>query len=113
MRLVVASSATCLAPSSQNSKCERSPSGSGQAQPGQSTPSFWFNCKSVRVPRPTPISANAYFVAMSAAVTPPATLLIGLTSGGADSSGGCASGTLELFAGEPEPTSAESVCCSL
>src|ERR1051326_6167246 len=37
-RLVVASSATCLAPFSQNSKCDRCLSGSGHAQPGQSMP---------------------------------------------------------------------------
>jgi hypothetical protein len=40
---VVASSAIAFAPFSQYSpKVERSSSGSGQAQPGQSTPFFWL-----------------------------------------------------------------------
>src|SRR5437762_1651431 len=51
------------------------------------------------------LSIRRRFMAL---VTPPATLLIGLISGGADSSGDCG-----FAPSEPEPTSAESVCFSL
>ena len=58
-RFVVASSATCLAPFSQNSKCERSPSGSGQAQPGQSNPSVLIQLQQRAHSARTPISFQA------------------------------------------------------
>ncbi|MCO4695003.1 hypothetical protein LRR80_01051 [Streptomyces sp. RO-S4] len=53
-RRSVASSATAFAPFSQNSALCRC-SGSGQAQPGQSKPSFWFTLSSVSAVRLTPI----------------------------------------------------------
>src|SRR5260370_18186730 len=66
MRLVVASSATALAPFSQNSAtCRLSPS--GHAHPGQSIPSFWFTFSSVSAVRLTPI---CWYDCFSAAVTP-------------------------------------------
>ena len=52
-RATVASSATALAPFSQNSNREVV-GGSGQAQPGQSKPSGWLSCSSVRAPRRRP-----------------------------------------------------------
>ena len=54
--LRVASEASALAPFSQNSANERSPSGSGQAQLGQSKPPAWFISSSPRVPRNGPAS---------------------------------------------------------
>ena len=52
----VASSATALAPFSQNSKCDRCPAaGSGQAQPGQSNPSVWLTRNRVSALRRRPI----------------------------------------------------------
>src|SRR5215213_1971624 len=71
-RFVVASSATCFAPFSQNSKCERSRSGSGQAQPGQSTPPVWFTFRRVRTPRTSPISSEIVLTAVIIAGAPPA-----------------------------------------
>ena len=51
----VASSATALAPFSQNSAvCRCSGAGSGQAQPGQSKPSTWLSLRSVRWPGARP-----------------------------------------------------------
>lgn len=53
-RRSVASSATAFAPFSQNSAvCRLSPS--GQAQPGQSKPSFWLTLRRVCAVRRTPI----------------------------------------------------------
>jgi hypothetical protein len=52
-RREVASQATALAPFSQNSKSDRCSGGSGQAQPGQSKPSFWFSAIRARAPRTT------------------------------------------------------------
>src|SRR5258708_34875191 len=66
MRLVVASSATALAPFSQNSATCRLPP-SGHAHPGQSNPSFWFTFSSVSAVRLTPI---CWYDCFSAAVTP-------------------------------------------
>jgi hypothetical protein len=76
-RFVVASSATCFAPFSQNSKCVRSPSGSGHAQPGQSKPPFWLMRVSVRSVRAAPISAHECFNADTMAGKPPAVSLAG------------------------------------
>ena len=60
----MASSATALAPFSQNSACERwSPS--GQAHPGQSNPSTWLTWRSTAIDRRTPIWCTA--------IRPPAT----------------------------------------
>ncbi len=56
MRARVASLATALAPFSQNSAVLRSSSGSGQAQLGQSKPSFWLSVSSVFRLRVTPMS---------------------------------------------------------
>src|SRR5215212_4559665 len=88
--LVVASSATAFAPFSQNSACERSPSGSGQAQPGQSKPSFWLTFRSVRVPRTRPISRAACFIEDHTAASPPEVSDAPSNSPPVNSSGGCA-----------------------
>src|SRR5258705_9512323 len=96
-RLVVASSATCLAPFSQNSKWERLPSGSGQAQPGQSTPPGWFICSSVRAPRINPISDQLLLSVEIIAGMPPAVLLIESISTDDFSSGGCAEDSVGFF----------------
>src|SRR5688572_14499767 len=80
MRLVVASSATCLAPFSQNSKCERSRSGSGQAQPGQSTPPGWLIFNRVRTPRISPISDETVFSVAFIAGSPPAAFGVSTSS---------------------------------
>ena len=77
MRRGVASSATALAPFSQNSACERSP-GSGQAQPGQSKPSVWLTLSSVRAPRRTPICPSAYRSPHVTPGTPAATVFGGV-----------------------------------
>src|SRR6185503_19607580 len=98
-RFLVASSATCLAPFSQNSACERSPSGSGQAHPGQSNPVFWLSFSNVRTPRVTPISFQAAFAVATIEGIPPATLLTGRIWTRVRSSGGWAPGGDVLVSG--------------
>ena len=72
-RSVVASSATALAPFSQNSAVCRSPgAGSGQAQDMQSNPSVWLRWRSVRIVRRTPIWRTARFSATATAFAPAA-----------------------------------------
>jgi hypothetical protein len=73
IRSRVASSATALAPFSQNSaRCRCSGSGSGQAQLMQSNPSGWFRRSSVRPVRTGPIWVTARFIATPTAVRPAA-----------------------------------------
>jgi hypothetical protein len=78
MRRSVASSATAFAPFSQNSAMWRL-SSSGQAQPGQSKPSFWFTRRRVCTDRATPICSFAICSACSTAGTPTDTRLVGVT----------------------------------
>lgn len=79
-RRSVASSATALAPFSQNSAvCRLSPS--GQAQPGQSKPSFWLTLRSVRAVRATPICCWAIRRVCPIAGRPAAACLGGVTCG--------------------------------
>ena len=69
----VASSATALAPFSQNSAvCRCSGSGSGQAQLMQSKPSVWFSLSNVRAERFTPMCDTARWRATRTPVTPAA-----------------------------------------
>ena len=72
-RAFVASSATALAPFSQNSATCRCPtSGSGQAQLMQSKPSAWFSLSSVCAVRFGPIWVRARFIDTATAVGPAA-----------------------------------------
>ena len=72
-RALVASSATALAPFSQNSAvCRWSGSGSGQAQDMQSKPSVWLSLSSVFAVRAGPIWLSARFIETATAVTPAA-----------------------------------------
>ena len=69
----VASSATALAPFSQNSATCRWPtSGSGQAQLMQSKPSAWFSFSRVCAVRLAPIWDSARFIDTATAVGPAA-----------------------------------------
>ena len=75
-RVVVASSATALAPFSQNSAVCRCPtSGSGHAQLMQSKPTSWFSLSSVRAVRFGPIRSSDRFSATATPVTPAASSL--------------------------------------
>src|SRR5688572_30984854 len=104
-RRVVASSATAFAPFSQNSKCERSPSGSGHAQPGQSKPSFWLTLRSVRAPRTTPASEATCFNEDHTAASPPDTPCAPSKPPPVNSSGGCARTRERLADDAPSLTS--------
>ena len=78
MALAVASSATALAPFSQYSPIPlRSSSGSGQAQLGQSNPSFVFSLLSAFKPRKIPASPKTYCMLLITAGTPAATFFKG------------------------------------
>ena len=71
IRASVVSSATALAPFSQKSAilCVAE---SGQAQPGQSKPCFWFSRSSVRAPLTTPTWSLSFDRERSTAGTPAA-----------------------------------------
>ena len=70
-RALVASSATALAPFSQNSAVCRCPtSGSGQAQLMQSKPSAWLSLSRVCAVRFGPIRSTERFIETATAVTP-------------------------------------------
>ena len=70
---LVPSSATALAPFSQNSAVCRCPgSGSGHAHPGQSNPSTWLSFNRLRVARRTPIDRTARSIDTATAGTPAA-----------------------------------------
>src|SRR5215217_5471219 len=71
----VFSSATALAPFSQNSAALRFLSDSGHAQPGQSNPPRWFNRSSDCAVRVTPAWATARSNATITALTPAASVL--------------------------------------
>ena len=80
-RALVASSATALAPFSQNSAVCRCPtSGSGQAQLMQSKPSAWLSLSSVRADRAGPIRSMLRLSATATPVTPAALSLARWTS---------------------------------
>src|SRR5260221_13619469 len=75
--LTVASSATALAPFSQYSAMpDRSSSGSGQAQLGQSYPPFLLRCHKAVKPRTAPASPNTCLPADKTARMPTAAFLI-------------------------------------
>ena len=75
-RSVVASSATALAPFSQNSAVWRcSGSGSGHAHPWQSNPSTWLSRSRVRAVRVAPIWSRDRFIDTAIAGSPTATSL--------------------------------------
>ena len=85
-RRVVASSATALAPFSQNSAVCRCPtSGSGQAQLMQSKPSAWLSRSSVRALRTGPIRSTLRLRATATPVTPAAASLASCTRSSAAS----------------------------
>ena len=77
---LVASSATALAPFSQNSAGRRPPGASGQAQPGQSKPCRWFSRASVAAVRTGPICSSPRLSDTMTALTPAASVLAPLTS---------------------------------
>ena len=78
MALVVASSATALAPFSQYSPSPlRSSSGSGQAQLGQSNPSFVLSLLSAFSPRAIPASPKTCCRLLNIAGTPAAAFFCG------------------------------------
>ncbi len=79
-RRSVASSATAFAPFSQNSATCRL-SSSGQAQPGQSKPSFWLTLSRVRAVRPRPICSRAIRRVCPMAGRPAAACCGGVTCG--------------------------------
>ena len=76
----VLSSATALAPFSQNSAVLRFLSDSGHAQPGQSNPPRWFSRSSEWAVRDTPAWATARSSATITALTPAACFFGGWTS---------------------------------
>ena len=71
-RVLVASLAMAFAPFSQNSASLRSSSGSGQAQLGQSKPSFWLTFERVLRLRLTPMSRTPRCVVSQIDAKPPA-----------------------------------------
>ncbi len=75
----VASSATALAPFSQNSASLRPPGSSGQAHPGQSKPSRWLIFAHVAAVRTAPIWARLRRSDTRTAGIPAAAVLGGLT----------------------------------
>ena len=81
----VVSSATALAPFSQNSAGRRRPAGSGQAQPGQSKPPLWFSRLRACAVRRIPACEMPRFSATVTAGIPAAWCLGGLTARSASS----------------------------
>ena len=86
MRSGVASSATALAPFSQNSKACRPVSGLGHAHDWQSKPSAWLTCSSNPAPRTTPVAPSNSAV-LATAFGPAAARLAAPSRGGAGSGG--------------------------
>ncbi len=86
-RRSVASSATAFAPFSQNSAVCRLP-GSGQAQPGQSKPSFWLTRIRVSAVRLIPIWVTLVVSPCTTPGIPAALVFGGLTRSSASSGGG-------------------------
>jgi len=93
IRLRIASLATALAPFSQNSAVLRSSSGSGQAQLGQSNPSFWLSVSRVLKLRETPMSRPPRRTVSQIELRPAALRSRLPVSGGRASGGGSAPAT--------------------
>lgn len=97
----VFSSATALAPFSQNSATLRFLSDSGHAQPGQSKPPRWFRRSSDCAVRVTPACATARSSATITALTPAASVLGLWTSRLASLMSATGAGCLPNFTGLP------------
>ena len=95
----VVSSATALAPFSQNSAGRRRPAGSGQAQPGQSKPPLWLSLLRACAVRRIPACEMPRFSATVTAGIPAAWCFGGLTARSASSISvtGAASGVIRLM----------------
>nr|AIE92251.1 hypothetical protein [uncultured marine group II/III euryarchaeote AD1000_20_C05] len=104
-RSLVPSSATALAPFSQNSKAVRWSSGSGHAHPGQSKPSKRFTLDRLETDFSAPILLRPCDMVENTAGIPAATRLGGETFGAPDFTGVLASTSLLTHSGRWSITS--------